>query len=188
MNIFRKKNNVSSEVSVPADGPAEDAEAALSLPEDLLAAIPEDQRGGPFEELMDGRYVIVGRDILMVADSGNVVDSGFWHEVQYCSWDAQTRQFRLVWSQPERPMVEGRTRTTNPEKLMRKITLCVDSTIVATRRFVTSTGVSVAATVRRRVDGELFSAVFVSGMISEADQQKAFDLEQALREELGVEG
>lgn len=183
MNIFRRKKN--------EGGPAAtDLPKAVKseLPQALVGTIPADQRGGPYEELVDGRFVIVGRDIVMVADSGGVVDSGFWHEVQYCSWDAQTRQFTLVWSQPERPKVEGRTVSDDPEKLMRKITLCVDSTIVATRRFVTSVGVPVAATVRRRVDGELFSAVFAGGAISEADRNKAFELEQALREELGVQG
>lgn len=183
MSIFRRKKNEGA-----AAAGTSTSNVSQGLPEEVVASIPKDQRGGPHEEFVDGRHVIVGRDILMVADSGGVVDSGFWHEVQYCSWDAQTRQFTLVWSQPDRPKVEGRTVSDDPEKLMRKITLCVDSTIVATRRFVTSTGVSVAATVRRRVDGELFSAVFAGGVISEADREKAFDLEQTLREELGVEG
>lgn len=183
MSIFRWKRNEDA----PTAG-TQLLSKSRKLPEKVVTSIPQEQFGGPHEELEDGRYVIVGRDIVMVADSGGVVDSGFWHEVQYCSWDAQTRRFSLVWSQPERPKVEGRTLSDDPEKLMRRITLCVDSTIVATRRFVTSTGVSVAATVRRRVDGELFSSVFAGGAISEVDLKKAFDLEQALREELGVQG
>lgn len=157
------------------------------LPSDALANIPEDQRGGPYEELEDGRFVVVGRDVVMIADETHVVDSGFWHEVQYASWDARTRQFRLVWSQPDRPALVGRTITDNPKSLMEKITHRVDNTIVATRRFVTSTGVSVAATVRRRIDGELFSAVVASGPISAADEEKAYALEVKLREELGMD-
>lgn len=184
MSIFRrnKKKSGAEEASV------EDVQRTerVRLPDSVVQSIPKDQRGGPVEKLRDGRYIIVGRNILMVADEERVVDSGFWHEVQYCAWDAASRRFLLVWSQPERDRVEGVTVTNDPEDLMRKITLRVDSTIVATRRFVTSTGVSVVATVRRRVDGELFSAVFVGGTISEADQEKAFGLEQSLRDELGL--
>ena len=158
-----------------------------ALPSAALADIPKDQRGGPYEELEDGRFIVVGRNIIMVTDATHLVDSGLWHEVQYASWDARTRQFRLVWSQPDRPALVGKTISDNPKSLMEKITHRVDDTIVATRRFVTSTGVSVAATVRRRVDGELFSAVVASGPISDADQEKAYELETKLREELGMD-
>lgn len=184
MSIFRrnKRKDGTEDTSVQGGGQPQRAQ----LPDSVVDSIPKDQRGGPFDKLRDGRYIIVGRNILMVADEERVIDSGFWHEVQYCAWDAASKRFLLVWSQPERERVEGITITDDPADLMRKITLRVDSTIVATRRFVTSAGISVVATVRRRIDGELFSAVFVGGAISDADQEKAFRLEQSLRDELGL--
>lgn len=165
---------------------ADDGFIPAELPPSVVASIPEDQRGGPHEQLEDGRFVIVGRNIIMIADDDTVVDSGFWHEIQYASWDNDSRQFRLVWSQPDRPPVEGRTLSANPKDLMEKITLRVNSTIVATRSFFTSAGVRVSITVRRRVDGELFSAVVAAGPISEADEEKAYKLENDLRAELNM--
>ncbi|WP_099332159.1 hypothetical protein [Actinomyces minihominis] len=181
MKLFGRRKNANS---VDSELPPQPKGAPL--PESVRLSIPQDQRGGPYEELEDGRFIIVGRNIIMISNEHKVVDSGFWHEVQYASWDASTHTFRLVWSQPDRDPVIGRTITRNPKDLMEKITHRVDDTIVATRRFVTSGGASVAATVRRRVDGELFSAVISSGPISDEDEKKAYRLEADLREELGM--
>lgn len=184
MSLFRRAPK-SDQDAATEERPLVDPRAIL--PERALASIPADQRGGPAEQLEDGRFIVVGRTIVMITDDKGVVDSGFWHEVQYASWDATTRTFRLVWSQPDRPAIIGRTTTDNPREVMEKITHRVDATIVATRRFRTSTGVNVAATVRRRVDGELFSAVIATGPISKADEEKAYALEEDLHRELNME-
>ena len=157
-----------------------------SLPQTVLEAIPADQRGGPHERLEDGRFVIVGRDVVIVADDEKILDSGFWHEVQFAAWKADTRLFTLVWSQPGRPQVVGRTVGDQVNDLMEKISSRVGNTVVATRRFVTDSGTHVAASVRRRIDGKLFSAVVAGGPISEVDEEKAYRLEEELRAELNM--
>lgn len=183
MSIFRRTAQ-----SAPPEGrPSHESHSGAQLPMQVLDSLPEAQRGGPVEQLEDGRFVVVGRDLLMITDDRRVLDSGLWHEVQYAAWDAATRGFRVVWSQPDRPTIIGTTVADNPKKLMETITDRVNNTIVATRRFVTSTGVPVAASVRRRVDGELFSVVIASGEISQADQEKAYALETGLRQELGMD-
>lgn len=179
MRIFRRKPS-------PDRSTGGSLDAAKTLPPAVLASVPEPQRGGPVEPLEDGRFLVVGRDLLMITDDQQLLDSGLWHEVQYASWDAEQRLFQLVWSQPGRPTISGQTVSGHPKELMETITDRVNNTIVATRRFVTADGVPVAASVRRRVDGELFSVVLASGEISEADQEKAYELEAGLREELGM--
>lgn len=179
MRFFRRRS-----VDLPAD---EDTARGADVPAAVVASVPEEQRGGPSEQLADGRFIIAGTDLVMVANEREILDSGLWHEVQYASWDADSRVFRLVWSQPERPAITGQTISDNPKALMERITDGVNNTIVATRRFVTSGGVPVAASVRRRVDGNLFSVVVAAGPISSEDEKKAYQLEASLREELGMD-
>lgn len=161
--------------------------AEAPMPGAVRDLIPEDERGGPSIILEDGRRLIIGRRILMITDDVSILDSGFWHEIQYASWDAGTRLLKLVWSQPDRPSLAVKTVSDNPKDFMEALTLRVDNTIVATRSFTTSGGVPVAASVRRRVDGELFSVIVAGGEISDQDEQHAADLEQKLRDELGME-
>ena len=152
-----------------------------------MEAIPTGERGGPHVLLEDGRRLIVGKRVLMVADDTGINDSGFWHEVQYASWKADDKKFTLVWTDPAKRALIGFTESENPKQFMEALTLRVDNTIVATETFTTGNGVNVAATVRRRVDGHLFSSVVASGPISEADEARAFQLEQKLRAELNMD-
>ena len=162
-------------------------EGVLSgLPRAVVDAIPADERGGPHVRLEDGRRLIVGKRVLMVADDEGISDAGFWHEVQYASWRADDRKFTLVWTDPAKGSLVGVTESENPKQFMEALTLRVDNTIVATETFTTENGVNVAATVRRRVDGHLFSSVVVSGPISEKDEARAFELERKLRAELNM--
>lgn len=183
--IFRKKKQ--SPDGVEQDTQVADEEA-VTLPSAVLQAIPEDERGGPAVQLEDGRHVIVGRRVLMVADDTDIVDSGMWHEVQYASWRADDRVLTLVWTDVDKPALVVATKSENPKKFMEAVTLRVDNTIVATRSFTTAEGVNVAASVRRRFDGHLFSTVVASGPTSAVDEQKAIQLEAELREELGLDG
>ncbi len=158
----------------------------MSIPANVEKALPETQRGGPVEELKDGRYIAVGPDALMVVKDGTVVDSGLWHEIQFASWEAQTKQFRVVWVDEDRPSIVGETLSEDPEWLMRKITSFVNKTIVTTRTLQASSGGFVAASVRTRPDGQMFSTVVVSGAVSDQEIERGLEMEKALREELGI--
>lgn len=169
-------------------GDAEPKESGGGLPSAVANALPEGERGGPHTMLEDGRHVVVGNRVLAVVDGAGAVEAvGFWHEVQYASWKADTQTLTVVWTDPKREPLVAATRSENPKRFMEALTLRVDNTIVATRSFTTSGGTNVAATVRRRVDGHLFSAVVVSGPVSEDDERKALALEQELRSELNME-
>ncbi len=149
--------------------------------------IPETQRGGPVEALEDGRSIAAGPDVLMVLNEDGIEDSGLWHEVQFASWDAPSRQLRVVWTQPDRAPIEGVTVSDHPKWLMEKVTTFVNKTIVDTRSFDASSGGRVTASVRRRADGELFSTVVVSGAVSDAEVERAWQMEADLRAELGMD-
>lgn len=182
--IFRNKK---SEAAQEPDSDRDPSEDIVSLPASVMRAIPQDERGGPAVRLEDGRYIVVGRRVLMVSDGEKIVDSGFWHEVQYASWRAEDRVLTLVWTDSDRPSLVAATESENPKEFMEAVTLRVDNTIVATQAFTTSTGVNVAASVRRRFDGHLFSTIVSSGPVSEADEARAMQLEADLRSDLNME-
>lgn len=183
--IFRGKKK--EELEEVDESKGLDDDQRVSLPPAVVQAIPSDERGGPVVQLKDGRYVVVGKRVLMVTDDTKIVDSGLWHEVQYASWRAEDRVLTLVWTDMDRPSLVVATKSENPKEFMEAVTLRVDNTIVATETFTTSTGVNVAASVRRRFDGHLFSTIVSSGAISAADEQRAIQMEADLRKELNLD-
>lgn len=176
-------NNETEKTGASGSSPVEDA----PLPAATLQAIPEGERGGPYTHLEDGRVVVLGPRVLMVLKDHQIINSGFWHEIQYASWDAETRQLTIVWVQPDRPPMMATTKSDNPQKFMKALTFRVNDTIVTSQTFTTSGGANVAVTIRRRTDGHLFSSIVTSDAISEADEKRALELERALRAELNMD-
>ncbi|WRS29405.1 hypothetical protein U6G28_07675 [Actinomycetaceae bacterium MB13-C1-2] len=159
----------------------------IALPEPFAQFVPSGDQSQPWESIDEERVVLAGRHALILIGPGGVEDSGLWHEVQYVKWTANNRRLTVIWVQPGREPVVVTTETDDPRSLMEAITTRVEKTIVATRSFYTPTGVKVSASIRRRVDGELFSTLLADGDLSEDDRIKADEIEQTLREELGVE-
>lgn len=157
------------------------------LPVDLARHLPNTEPRDPWEPTDAGGAVVATRHALVILGPLGVIDSGLWHEVQYAKWDATTKTLTVVWSHPDREVVRVQTLTEDPKRLMDAVITRVEKTILATRSFYTADGVRVSATVRRRVDGELFSVLVADGVLSDADRQKAEGIEQGLRDELGLE-
>ncbi|MFZ1381174.1 MAG: hypothetical protein WAS54_00110 [Scrofimicrobium sp.] len=157
------------------------------LPEPFSKFAPSGDQSQPWEAVDGDRVVLAGRHALVLIGEEGVEDSGLWHELQYVKWTVNNRRLTVVWVQPGREPLVVTTETDDPRSLMGAITARVQKTIVATRSFYTPSGVKVSASVRRRVDGELFSTLLADGDLTEDDRIKADGIEQTLREELGVE-
>ncbi len=166
---------------------ARDSESASALPESHARFLPDADRGRPWEFLEDGRIVVAGRHGLTVVSEEGVVDSGLWHEIQYAKWEPEGRVFALVWIQPGRPGLTATTVSDDPKRFMEAVTSRVTDTIVATRSFFTPGGTRVSASVRRRVDGQLFQTVIADGPLTADDEIKAEQVGRELAEEFEVE-
>lgn len=162
-------------------------QAIAEVPQPFAEYVPSGDQGQPWETVDGDRVMLAGRHALVLIGREGIEDSGLWHEVQYARWTADDRRLTIVWVQPGRDPVVVTTETDDPKALMETITARVQKTIVATRSFYTSDGVKVSASVRRRVDGELFSTLLANGELTADDRIKADEIEQTLRDELGVE-
>lgn len=134
-----------------------------------------------------GQYLVAGVHALFVINDAGVVDAGMWYEVQYARWDAQTRQIVVVWVDPERPLLVLVTAEENPASFMKILTGHVNNAIVISRQATGKGGAVVTATVRRRIDGKLFSSVIVQGNLLDEDRDLAGQLEADVRSEVGLE-
>ncbi len=159
----------------------------IRVPEPYSRHLPEADRSRPWENLEDKRIVVAGRHGITVVDAQRVIDSGLWHEVQYAKWDPKTCAFTLVWIQPGRPGLVAATLSEDPKRFMETVTSRVTDTIVATRSFFTPEGTRVSASVRRRVDGQLFQTLIADGSLTEDDETKARQVARDLAEEFNVE-
>lgn len=162
-------------------------ETGEPLAEPFKDFVPADDLKQPWEPVDGDRVVLAGRHALMLVGADGIQDSGLWYEVQFARWAVDTKRLTVVWIQPEREPMVVTTESDNPKRLMQAVSARVSKTIVATRSFFTATGVRVSASVRRRVDGELFSTLIADGPMTEDDRIKADEIERTLREDLGVE-
>lgn len=130
---------------------------------------------------------MAGKHALWVVGKSGLESSGLWHEVQYCSWEAQTQTFSVSWIDSTQPAVVALTQSEDPKRFMSIVTNRVDKTIVLSQSQENGAGGTVTASVRRRPDGKLFSLVFLRGSEGVRDQEIADRLEKVVRDELGMD-
>lgn len=157
------------------------------IPDKMAAGLPGYDQDAPFVLTESGEALVAGRYALIVGDRSGITDSGLWHEIQYASWEAQTRTLTVVWVDPERSIHRFVTVDDNPQQFMRIVTSRVNDTIVTTRQAPSASGATVTASIRRRIDGELFSTVIIQGKQGPDTTECAQRLEGAIRKEVGLE-
>jgi hypothetical protein len=158
-----------------------------SLPPKLSRFLSGPQSLGPAEELSDGSWAVAGRDALVVVGPGGVTDSAMWYQVQYARWDAATRELTIVWVDPARPPLTATTVSEDPSGFMAEVSANVTHALVIQKTAVTGSGTRITASVRRREDGRLFSALVADGPLDEAGQSAADALEREVREGVGLD-
>lgn len=157
------------------------------LPPKIAAFLPDSDARAPFVTDSDGLFAVAGQHALYFLTEKGIEQAGMWYEIQYGSWNAKTRQLTVVWTAPDRESVHMTTEQDNPEKFMRVLTSRVDRALVATLQERTPSGAVLTASVRRRVDGELFSTVMAHGYLPPEEEELAAALESRVREEVGLD-
>lgn len=160
---------------------------APSLPSHILEQLPKEDRRSKFTTTEEGLFLVAGTHGFFIFDGSEPLTSGLWHEVQYASWKADSRLLTVVWTSPDMPPFTAVTTEENPEKFLRSLTSRVDRALVVSRQAVTPSGAILTATVRRRADDQLFSTVMVQGDLPVAEEYLARQLEDKVREEVGLD-
>ncbi len=158
-----------------------------TLPDGLVAFVPAEDARASAEELADGRWVVAGRDALLVVAADGVAELAMWYQIQHVRWDGQTRLLTIDWVDPSRPSLAARTATDDPQGFMADVSAKVTHALVVQKVWVADSGTRVTASVRRREDGGLFSTLVADGPLSDADRRRADRLEQEVREGVGLD-
>lgn len=162
-------------------------ETRVELPDGVAQQVNDLGRVLKFEPCEDGCWVVACEFALAVASSSELVVAGLWHEVQFCSWSAETRQLMVVWVEPGRPEFRTVTVSENPREFMKLVTREVERTIVLRRQLRVADDSVVVGMARRRVDGQIFTTVVSRGKVTARTQEAAKVLERQLQAELGLE-
>ncbi len=158
-----------------------------TLPDELVPFVPARDARASAEELEDGRWVVAGRDALMVVTPLGVSISAMWYQIQYMRWSGETRMLTVDWVDPGRQRLAARTLTEDPQDFMADVSAKVTHALVVQKVLVTDAGTRVTAAVRRREDGELFSTLVADGPLSADDRRRADQLEATVREGVGLD-
>lgn len=162
-------------------------DAQVELPVEVAQQVSELGRVLKFEPCEDGFWVVACEFALAATSTSELVVAGLWHEVQFCSWNAQSRQLVVVWVEPERPEFRAVTVSENPREFMKLVTREVERTIVLRRQMRVADDSVVVGLARRRLDGQIFTTVVSRGKVTALTQEAAKVLERQLQAELDLE-
>lgn len=157
------------------------------LPPNLVTQLNRAERVRPQAQGCNGEvYVLADRGLLRVDEAGQVVQLCDWFEVQQAIWVGESRRLAVRWVDPQRQTLIIFLAEHEQTEFMRVFDELVAATIVSTVRRKADNGTAIVVSVRRRLDGELFSAVVVDGSLTAQGQQLAVDLERNLRDSVGL--
>lgn len=163
-----------------------------SLPEPFRTSIATKpfnriDRQRPALELSDGSWLLLatlGPHVITETDTQFV---GHWHEIQRARWDGEAKTLSIHWVDPARDIVRFHAEAEDPQAFMMSFEEYVEYAVVSTGQRQTESGTTITASIRRRPDGELFSALVADGPLDEDGQRLAHDLELKLRESVGLD-
>lgn len=131
------------------------------------------------------KYFIADRGLLRL-EEGAVERLCDWFEIQQAIWAGESKRLVIRWVDPQRTPLTLHLREHEQTAFMRLFDEKVAQTIVLTMRRKAENGTNLIATVRRRADGELFSALVADGTLDAAGEKLAFELEKNLRDAVGL--
>lgn len=131
------------------------------------------------------KYFIADRGLLRL-EEGAVEQLCDWFEIQQAIWAGESKRLVIRWVDPQRTPLTLHLHEHEQTAFMRLFDEKVAQTIVLTMRRKAENGTNLIATVRRRADGELFSALVADGTLDAAGEKLAFELEKNLRDAVGL--
>ncbi|MDO5719174.1 MAG: hypothetical protein Q4P05_00375 [Actinomycetaceae bacterium] len=144
-------------------------------------------RKRPALKLSDGNWLLLASLGPYVISETDAQFVGHWHEIQRAKWDGETQTLSIHWVDPARQAAVFEAEAEDPQSLMMSFEEYVEYAVVTTGQRQTHSGTIITASIRRRPDGELFSALVVDGSLDEEGEQLAHDLESKLRESVGLD-
>lgn len=157
-----------------------------TLPSWAVKHLPMADSDSVFTWTEERAVLVAGTHALFLIDETGLREGGMWYQVQYARWDANTRKLVVVWVDPDRPLLTLTTTADNPARFMKILTSRVDKAIVVSRQVTVPSGARLTATIRRRIDGELFSSVTVQGELASRETEILRGLEAEVRREVGL--
>ncbi|EEH63978.1 hypothetical protein HMPREF0044_0997 [Gleimia coleocanis DSM 15436] len=145
----------------------------------------EQQR--PFAKGKDQKYYFIANaGLLEVTGTEAPKQICDWFEVQQAIWAGESKRLVIRWVDPQRQPLTINLADHEQIDFMRAFDERVAATIVSVVRRKAENGTNIVASIRRRADGGLFSALVVDGCLTPTGQKMASQLERSLRDSVGL--
>lgn len=144
-------------------------------------------RKRPALELTDGTWLLLARLGPCIISQTDAQFVCYWHEIQQARWDGENRTLSIQWVDPTREPIEMGANAEDPQAFMMSLQEYVEYVVVSSGQRVADNGTTITASIRRREDGELFSALVADGPLDDQGRELAHQLENRLREGVGLE-
>ncbi|MDO5728854.1 MAG: hypothetical protein Q4P71_04435 [Actinomycetaceae bacterium] len=144
-------------------------------------------RKRPALELESGNWLLLARQGPCVISETDAQFISYWHEIQQAKWDGETKTLSIDWVDPTREPITMAAKAEEPHEFMMSMQEYVEYVVVSSGQRVADNGTTITASIRRREDGELFSALVADGPLDEQGEELAHQLERRLREGVGLD-